>query len=163
MFLLSEKEADYTWVVNYLRALMAENKIKEPYSIVIDWELALIRALKAQFPNSQHLLCCWYININVLAKTRQFFPAPSRVGGRIIRHPRFQDFLSSWNSLLASSTEDLYRRQLVAMHAKYPTNAMKYCTDTWLIWKENLVACYINQYSHFGVTVTSRMRVAMQL
>jgi hypothetical protein len=155
VFLSSEKEADYTWAVNYLRGLMAENTIKEPYSIVTDRELALIRALKSQFPNSQHLLCRWHVNMNVLAKTRQFFPAPTRVEGRIIRHPRFQEFLSSWNSLLASSTEDLYRRQLVAMHAKYPINAMKYCTDTWLIWKENLVAYYINQYCHFGVTVTS--------
>jgi hypothetical protein len=41
------------------------------------------------------------------------------------------------------------------MHAKYPANAMKYCADTWLIWKENLVAYYIKQYCHFGVTVTS--------
>jgi hypothetical protein len=129
--------------------------IKESYSIVTDRELALIRALKAEFPNSQHLLCRWHVNMNVLAKTREFFPAPTRVEGRIIRRPRFQDFLSSWNSLLASSTEDLYTRQLVAMYAKYPTNAMNYCTDTWLIWKENLVACYIYQYCHFGVTVTS--------
>jgi transposase-like protein len=133
VFLSSEKEADYIWATTYLRELMAENTIKEPYAIVTDRELALIRALKAQFPNSQHLLCRWHVNMNVLAKTRQFFPAPTRVEGRIIRHPRFQEFLSSWNSLLASSTEDLYRRQLVAMHAKYPTNAMKYCTDTWLI------------------------------
>jgi hypothetical protein len=32
---------------------------------------------------------------------------------------------------------------------------MKYCTDTWLIWKESLVTCWINQFPHFGVTVTS--------
>jgi hypothetical protein len=101
VFLSSEKEADYTWAVNYLRALMAENVIKEPYSIVTDRELALIRALKAQFPNSQHLLCRWHVNMNVLAKT-QFFPAPSRVGGRIIiRHPRFQAALSLTQPSLA--------------------------------------------------------------
>ena len=41
------------------------------------------------------------------------------------------------------------------MQAKYPTRAAKYCTDTWLIWKENLVTAYINQNFHFGVTVTS--------
>ena len=41
------------------------------------------------------------------------------------------------------------------MQAKYPTAAMKYCTDTWLIWKEALVACYINCRLHFGITVTS--------
>ena len=41
------------------------------------------------------------------------------------------------------------------MQAKYPIAAMKYCTDTWLIWKEALVACYINCSLHFGITVTS--------
>jgi hypothetical protein len=37
------------------------------------------------------------------------------------------------------------------------TGAVKYCTDTWLIWKENLVTAYINQRPHFGVTVTSQI------
>jgi hypothetical protein len=69
---------------------MAENTIKEPYSIVTDRELALIRALKPEFPNSQHLLCRWHVNMNVLAKTRQFFPAPTTVEGRIIRHLGFR-------------------------------------------------------------------------
>jgi hypothetical protein len=41
------------------------------------------------------------------------------------------------------------------MQAKYPTSAVKYCTDTWLIWKEALIAAYITQRLHFGVTVTS--------
>jgi len=39
--------------------------------------------------------------------------------------------------------------------AKYPLAAVKYCTNTWLLWKESLVACYINQRFHFGVIVTS--------
>ena len=32
---------------------------------------------------------------------------------------------------------------------------MDYCKNTWLIWKESLVAYHINEYYHFGVTVTS--------
>ena len=41
------------------------------------------------------------------------------------------------------------------MQAKCPTGAVKYCTNTWLIWKESLVTAYIDQYYHFGITVTS--------
>jgi hypothetical protein len=41
------------------------------------------------------------------------------------------------------------------MQAKYPTSAVKYCTDPWLIWKENLIATWINRQPHFGVTITS--------
>jgi hypothetical protein len=41
------------------------------------------------------------------------------------------------------------------MLAKYPKDAMEYYTKTWLIWKENIVAYWINQYLYFRVTVTS--------
>jgi hypothetical protein len=78
-----------------------------------------------------------------------------KVGERSVRHPEFQEFLSSWNILLDSPTMSIYNTRLVEMQAKYPTSAVKYCTDTWLIWKENLVAAWINRQPHFGVTVTS--------
>jgi hypothetical protein len=134
---------------------MAKESIQEPLSIVTDREIALIKALKRHFPFLQHLLCRWHVNMNVLAKTKKFFPAPILVNNRPVRHPRFQEFLSSWNVLLASPTVPIYNQRLAEMQAKYPTSAVKYCTDTWLIWKEKLVAAYIDQHLHFGVTVTS--------
>jgi hypothetical protein len=84
--------------------------------------------------------------MNVLAKTKRFFPAPVKVGERVVRHPQFQEFLSSWNILLASRTVPIYNQRLAEIQAKYPT---------WLIWKENLVTVYIDQRPNFGVTVTS--------
>jgi hypothetical protein len=93
--------------------------------------------------------------MNVLAKTKRFFPAPIIVNNRAVRHPSFQEFLSSWNTLIASRTVYIYNQRLAEIQAKYPTSAVKYCIDTWLIWKESLVAAYINQHHHFGVTVTS--------
>jgi hypothetical protein len=123
---------------------MAVHSIEEPLSIVTDRELALIRCLKLQFPSVRHLLCRWHVNMNVLAKTKRWFPAPVIVSGRAVQHPQFQEFLSSWNLLLASLTESIYKRRLAAVTSKYPASAVKYCTDTWLIWKEALVACWIN-------------------
>ena len=82
---------------------MAEHSIEEPSSIVTDRELALIKCLNTQFPDSQHILCRWHVNMNVLAKTKRWFPAPIRdVNGVIHRHPQFQEFIQSWNTLLAS-------------------------------------------------------------
>jgi hypothetical protein len=154
-FIRQEREADYNWALEFLRGLIAKESIQEPLSIVTDREIALIKALRTHFPSSQHLLCRWHVNMNVLAKTKKFFPAPILVNNRPIRHPQFQEFLTSWNVLLASPTVPIYNQRLAEMQAKYPTSAVKYCTDTWLIWKENLVATYIDQYLHFGVTVTS--------
>lgn len=40
--------------------------------------------------------------VNVLAKTKGFFPGPRRVNGLVQGSPQFQEFLSSWNALLTS-------------------------------------------------------------
>jgi hypothetical protein len=56
---------------------------------------------------------------------------------------------------LASSTEESYNEMLEGMRTKYPAEAMSYCEGTWLYIKEKLVAFWINQNLHFGVTVTS--------
>jgi hypothetical protein len=135
---------------------MTEHSIEAPSSIVTDRDLALIKSLNTRFPDSQHILCRWHVNMNVLAKTKKWFPAPVRDSSGVIRrHPQFQEFIQSWNTLLASPTEYIYNQELSKFKAKYPTAAVKYCTNTWLLWKENLVACYINQHCHFGITVTS--------
>ena len=78
-FLSGEKEVDYNWAIDYIRDIMAKHSIKEPSSIVTDRELALIKCLNTRFPGSQHILCRWHVNMNVLAKTKRWFPAPVRV------------------------------------------------------------------------------------
>ena len=85
-FLSGEKEADYNWAIDYIRDIMAEHSIKEPSSIVTDRELALIKCLY-RFPASQHILCRWHVNMNVLTKTKKWFLAPVRVDSVIQRHP----------------------------------------------------------------------------
>jgi hypothetical protein len=154
VFIRQERETDYNWALEFLRDLIAKESIQEPLSIVTDREIALIKALRTHFPSSYLLLCRWHVNMNVLAKTKRFFPGPVKVGDRTVRHPRFQEFLSSWNILLTSLTVSIYNQRLADFKAKYPTSAVKYCTDTWLIWKENLVTAYIDQHYHFGVTST---------
>jgi hypothetical protein len=154
-FIRQERERDYNWVLEFLSDIMARESIQEPLSIVTDREIALIKALRTHFPSSRRLLCRWHVNMNVLAKTKRFFPGPVKVGERSVRHPQFQEFLSSWNMLLDSPTVSIYNQRLAEIQAKYPIGAVKYCTDTWLIWKENLVTAWINQRPHFGVIVTS--------
>ena len=156
VFVRQERQEDYEWALDYFRNIIVEEGIPEPLSIVTDRELGLIRALQSRFPTSRHLLCKWHVNMNVLAKTKGFFPSPRRgASGSIERSAEFQDFLSSWNMLLASPTVTRYEQRLQDMRTKYPARAMDYCTNTWLIWKEHIVAAWINQYPHFGITVTS--------
>ena len=131
-FLSGEKEVDYNWAIDYMREIMAEHSIEEPSSIVTDRELALIKCLH-RFPASQHIFCCWHVNMNVLANTKKWFLAPVRVDGVIRQHPQFQEFIQSWNVLLDSCTEHMYNQELVKFKAKYPTAVVTYCVDTWLL------------------------------
>jgi hypothetical protein len=154
-FLSGEKVSDYNWVLNCMRTLMVEHGISEPLSVVTDREFALINALDIQFSRTVHILCRWHVNMNVLAKTKKYFPGPVKVDGIYKRHPRFQEFLSSWNVLLSSITEEAYDSKLGDMRLKFPAAAMSYVENTWLYMKEKIVAFWVNQRLHFGITVTS--------
>ena len=41
------------------------------------------------------------------------------------------------------------------MRTEFPAEAISYCESTWLLWKEKLVAFWVDQSYHFGITVTS--------
>lgn len=156
VFLSGETKRDYTWALVQLRDLIAQHMIQEPISIVTDRELALIKCIKTFFPSARHLLCRWHVNMNVLAKTKKYFPSPIKDNNRNwTRHPRFQAFLSSWNTLLTSTTEEGYNASLENLRAEFPVYTVSYCEGTWLLWKEKLVAFWVDQSYHFGVTVTS--------
>ena len=156
-FLSGERKADYMWAIRQLRTVMTTSSIEELVSIVTDRELALIDCLDTLFPESTHLLCRWHVNMNVLAKTKKYFPGPIKdTDGKVKRHPLFEAFLSCWNTLLPSSTEQAYDDLLKEMRAKYPVLAMSYREGTWLhLWKEKLVTNWVDLNYHFGVTVTS--------
>ena len=158
-FLSGEKREDYNWAMDAFREVMAENSIQEPLSIVTDRELALMNCLDSRFPKSRHILCRWHVNMNVLAKTKKHFPGPIKDElGKVKRHPTFQAFLTDWIALLQSGTESDYDDRLIEMRSKYPKPAMSYCEGTWLLWKEKLVAFWVNQDLYFGVTVTSPIK-----
>jgi len=95
---------------------MTSKSIEGPVSIVTDRELALINCLEALFPDSIHLLCQWHVNMNILAKTKRFFPSPIKSPtGKVDRHPSFKVFLDDWKTLLSSGTEKSYDDQLEKM------------------------------------------------
>ena len=67
VFLFSEKEIGYSWVLQQLKQIMTLEAIRAPLSIVTDRELALMKSLEAHFSDTPHLLCRWHVNMNVLA------------------------------------------------------------------------------------------------
>ena len=151
-----EKKGDYRWALQQLTEVMTEHDISEPSAVVTDRELALMSALDDYFLSTDHFLCRWHVNMNVLAKTKKFFPKPVRgADGIYRRHQKFKDFLQDWNALLLTTSETTYDDALKKMEVVYDQRAMSYVTSTWLIFKEKLVKFWVDQHLHFGYLVTS--------
>ncbi len=70
-FLKREREKDYVWSLEQLRA--ATGSMCNPKVIITDRDLALMNAVARVYPTSKHLLCQWHINKNVIAHCWPFF------------------------------------------------------------------------------------------
>ena len=162
VFLSGEKDGDYEWAIEQFCGVMEGESISEPLLVVTDRELALMNTLDAQFPNSNHILCTWHVNMNVLANCRKHYPADTKDPTKAtsanphgyIPDPEWSNFLKDWAHLLDSTTDAEYTKRLVQFrtHAKV---AVAYVEDTWLLWKEKLVRRWVDACLHFGVRVTS--------
>ena len=100
--------------------------------------------------------------MNVLANCRKHFPADTKNPTKVAKdnlhgyvvNPKWSDFLKDWAHLLDSPTAAEYTSRLVKFRA-HPKEAVAYIEDTWLVWKEKLVLCWVDKCMHFGVRVTS--------
>jgi hypothetical protein len=122
---------------------MEAKDIEEPTCFITDREIALMNSLDDTFPNSAHILCTWHVNMNILANCRKHFlkdKADPNKPSDYIPDPKWEEFLKDWNSLLNSPNEAEYESQLVNFQ-KHNDEAVQYCENTWLKWKEKLV-CY---------------------
>jgi len=100
-FLSGEKEGDYDWAMNKFKDIMTIHEILEPDTWITDRELALMNTLDDLFPISDHLLCTWHVNINILANCRKYYlidlkdlskRTPINLQG-YVPNPKWTDFL----------------------------------------------------------------------
>jgi hypothetical protein len=161
-FLSREKDIDYKWAIVQYQGILQDEGIPNPLLFVTDRELALMNTLDFLFPNTNHVLCTWHVNMNILANCRKHFPAdlkdPTMVAKDnphgYVTNPKWTDFLKDWADLLDSATNAEYTSRLVKFRT-YPKVPVVYIESTWLIWKEKLVKCWVDICLHFGVRVTS--------
>ena len=122
VYLESERENNYIWALERLKGVMEENML--PSVIVIDRELALMKAIKKKFPSATTLLCRWHISRNVLANCKKLFET----------NEIWETFISSWNLLVLAASEEEFAQRLKSMESdfsKYPT-ALTYIRNVWL-------------------------------
>ena len=119
-FLSGETGADYDWAIDKFEEVMNSHEIPEPDTWVTDRELALMNTLDHMFPDSDHLLCTWHVNMNILANCRKHYPADLRDPLKktlsnpqgYVPDPKWTEFLKDWAALVDSTTENEYKARL---------------------------------------------------
>jgi hypothetical protein len=132
-FLSGEKGPDYDWAIEKFEEVMNSHEIPEPDTWVTDRELALMNTLDYIFPDSDHLLCTWHVNMNILANCRKHYPADLRDPSKktlsnpqgYILDPKWTEFLKDWAALVDSPTENEYKARL-AQFQTHKTKAVDY-------------------------------------
>ncbi|XP_077215582.1 protein FAR1-RELATED SEQUENCE 5-like [Tasmannia lanceolata] len=95
-FLPKEKTEDYVWTLEMLDDMLGG--VGQQIVFVTDRELALMKAIEIVFPTAINLLCVWHIDKNILSKCKRHFQDGDN----------WEEFLSSWNTLINSPAENAY-------------------------------------------------------
>ena len=97
--------------------------------MITDRELALITEIDLEFPDIDHLICRWHVNMNVVKNCKKHF----------YTQEQWDRFYSTWQALLNSRTEDEYDETLEKLQV-FLIKPVGYLERTWLPWKEKLVS-----------------------
>ncbi|KAL7236169.1 hypothetical protein ACSBR1_019437 [Camellia fascicularis] len=146
-YLQYEREDNYAWALGILHSLMDGNSL--PNIFVTDRKLSLMNAIATIFPRATNLLCKWHINKNVLAKCKKLFE----------NEEKWNMFITSWNMLLMSSSEEVYMKRLALLQNEFDfyAEAFQYVTSWLDAYKERFVAAWTNTYMHLGNLTTNRV------
>jgi hypothetical protein len=120
-FLSGEKKEDYNRATAQFTDVMRAYNISEPLSVVTDRELALMNILDEIFPETSHILCSWYVNMNMLANCRQHYPKDTKDPAQVTKAipqgcvpiPKWTEFLKDWALFFNSLSNEEYTSRLV--------------------------------------------------
>jgi hypothetical protein len=156
-FLPDQSEDSYRWALAQIRTIYSQIHPAIgliPRSISTDCDQVLRNAISTIFPESGALLCLWHANKNIQQHCQ----------GKFTSAEAYQDFFNAWLGIVRSPDIPEYRKRLDAFLTEYSDTlerqeCAKYVYTTWLKAgrAEALVQAWTNKYSHFGITVTSRL------
>jgi hypothetical protein len=142
-FLHAENEEVYAWVLEQFFEVMT------PKVLCMDRKLALMNGIARIFSGCHNILYCWHINKNILANCKTRFS-----------DVEWQQFMERWNMLVSNTSVELFNAALGVFKETYSRThpaAWQYVNTTWMPHKERFVACYIDEFPHFGSASTSRV------
>jgi hypothetical protein len=152
-FLSGETEDDYFWALDRLKSLYETCNARLPSVILTDRCIACMNAAATCFPTATSLLCLWHANKAVLQHCQPAFKTAEADG--------WDAFYQSWHSIMSSPDEKTFEERVQELERKFLPEYLQevgYIKTTWLDpYKEKLVKAWVDQHTHFGNVVTSRV------
>jgi hypothetical protein len=165
-FMSKKKQNDYVWILQQLRDLYAKLKILDLTVLLIDMkknklkiltdcfthrhEKNLMNVYRLTFFESNHWLCLWHINNNILINYKK----------HLIIKEVWDKFFFEWKEMMYVSFERKYRDlwdKFVNRYNLSHSDCINYLYDIYIIsYRRRFIKCYINQMLHFNITITSR-------
>ena len=149
-FMIKERANDYRWAMKQLKILYLRLKLFMSVVFVIDMKRVLMIAVREIFSTTNHLLCTWHINNNVLVNCKKSFATKKD----------WETFFKEWKSIMYASFDAEYWRIWEEFSDTYLLShdeCVEYLLDTYLRdYRRRFIKCYIDQILHFETTMTSR-------
>lgn len=162
-----EEEEDYLWALERLKSLYETLHTQFPSVILTDRCLACMNAAQYCFPTSAYLLCRWHANKAVVRYCQPLFIRSSTTNQTIDQATNittdiaWEDFFKMWHAILGTKDEESFNKMVQELEDKFLpiyVEPVSYIKEQWLnVYKERLARPWIDQHTHFGVVVTSRV------
>lgn len=149
-FLAGEQFEDYFWALQQYRNMCIELDVRDPLLNITDREESLINAHNEVFPDSEHMLCVWHINRNVVANCKPCFYVKED----------WVEFYAHWFRVMYAVTVTIFEaewKSLQEVYNRYDPAICVYLTKEWIgPFTTKFIRCYTNKILHFFNTATSK-------
>lgn len=156
-FISKKQEADYVWTLIFFKKYLTHMKIFLLEVLMTDRKLNLIQIIKRIFFATNHLLCIWHVNKNVLTNCKSTF----------IFTETWKKFYSMWNNVLQTKIVKAFEwvwNQLKNEYSEKYSELVDYLINTWIRpFAKKIIKCYISEIRHFMNTTTSRFEGAYRM
>ena len=158
-FQMKEMEENYTFAINYLKALLISLDLFNSHIILTDCKKALMNSLSAVYSHINNLICLWHVNKNVLIYIKKDTTLSAQeyenaCGKRI---SEIKEAFNWWHTVLYSSTEEAFHDEWACMRFDYIVHSgfINYLSNAWLKHAQKIIKCYINCICHLSNMTTN--------
>jgi hypothetical protein len=154
-FISSEKEENFTWVLQQCMTLLRNKKVK-PKVVVTDRDAALMNGVATVLPDSAHLFCTFHVKKNMTQMMKSH--CKIKDGEKVTAKQVWAQIEKAFDDILYSCDEDDYVESVLEFRKlcrRFP-RFLRYVEETNLDTdKERCVSSWTDRVMHLSNTTTN--------